>query len=198
MPATFSMTMDKFTPEFVEELRAKYGSAEVQITVKPMADSALLSEQEFWALIALLNWEEQGDDDAVLAPLIQALAQLPESKIYLFQERLAEQLHRLDARRFAEQYPNYPDAFSVDGFLYDRLCVVANGRAAYEAVLADPSLMPTELSFEPLLYAADQAYLLKTGKKMGYVPTVSAEEIETTYIEAHRKKHGAKPRGNRK
>lgn len=25
-----------------------------------------------------------------------------------------------------------------------------------------------------------------------------AEEIETTYIEAYRKKHGAKPRGNRK
>jgi hypothetical protein len=63
----------------------------------------------------------------------------------------------------------------VDGFLYDRLCVVANGKATYEAVLEDPTRMPTEVSFEPLLYVASQAYELKTGNTFDYQPTVSYE-----------------------
>jgi hypothetical protein len=42
-----------------------------------------------------------------------------------------------------------------------------------------------DLSFEPLLYLADRAYQLKTGREFEYSPTLSYET-----------KNGRKPRGN--
>ena len=174
MPATFTITIDRLNEALIKELKEKYRGAELEITVRQQEEASLLSEDEFWSLIDQLDWQQE-TDDAITAPLVQALTGLSVSKIFGFQERLAEKLHALDQERLARQYPDYPKRFSVDGFLYDRLCVVANGRKSYEAVINDPSLMPTAVSFEPLLYVADKAYQKKTGHAMEYLPTVSYE-----------------------
>ena len=59
--------------------------------------------------------------------------------------------------------------------MYSRCTVVASGEVAYKTVLEDPSQMPVDVDFEPLLYIASDAYTLKTGKSFEYLPTFSIE-----------------------
>jgi hypothetical protein len=72
----------------------------------------------------------------------------------------------------ANEKENY---LSVDDFLYARCAVVANGKAFYENVLNNPSEMPTDLTFEPLLYIAMHAYKRKTGKEFMLAPAFNYE-----------------------
>ncbi|PSR11932.1 MAG: hypothetical protein DA408_13525 [Bacteroidetes bacterium] len=174
MSATIKILVDRIDESFLEDLKEKYAGAELEITVHREGNPALLQEEEFWAIIDHLAWDET-EDKAIVEPVISLLSTLPLSKIYSFQEILAEKLFQLDQAKFARQFPGYPDALSVDGFLYDRLCVVANGKEKYDAVLRNPTLMPTDVSFEPLLDVANQAFLRKTGKAMVFVPTFNYE-----------------------
>ena len=85
-----------------------------------------------------------------------------------FQNILAAKLYALDGRAWAREsgseiWSGEPDKVSEDDFLYARLAVVANGRAFYEGVLADPAQMPKDRQFEPLMYVASKAYEHKTG-----------------------------------
>jgi hypothetical protein len=127
-----------------------------------------LDETTFWDLIAKLDWDQEGDDEKVVEPVVTALAGLPDSAIAGFQNNLASKLYALDGRAWAREsgsgiWWGEPDKLSVDGFLYARLAVVANGRAFYESVLGDPTSMPKDGEFESLLYVASKAYERKTG-----------------------------------
>jgi len=127
-----------------------------------------MDDGAFWGLIEKLDWRGDGDDDAVVEPLIRALALLPDAEIGSFQEILARKLYDLDGRAWAREagdeiWLGEPDQLSVDGFLDARCAVVARGRDAYDAVRADPTQMPKNASFESLLYAASTAYERKTG-----------------------------------
>lgn len=63
-----------------------------------------------------------------------------------------------------------------DGFLYARCAVLANGKDFYDKILNQPDLMPQEISFEPILYLAEHAYRLKTGKDdYDYLPGICYE-----------------------
>jgi hypothetical protein len=122
----------------------------------------------FWAVIDLLDWSHDGDDERVIKPVVERLASLPDAEIGSFHEILAQRLYDLDGRQWAREsgsdiWHGEPDRLSVDGFLYARSAVVASGRAAYEAVLADPTRMPKNAAFETLLYVASTAYERKTG-----------------------------------
>jgi hypothetical protein len=122
----------------------------------------------FWGMIDKLDWRHEDDDDAVVEPLVRAIALLPDAEIGSFHEILAQKLYDLDGRAWAREsgsdiWHGDPDRLSVDGFLYARSAVVARGRAAYEAVHADPTLMPKNAEFETLLYVASTAYERKTG-----------------------------------
>src|SRR5690242_4753322 len=117
-----------------------------------------MNEDAFWSLIAQLDWDEAGDDDAVLEPAVEALAAMEEKDIFKFEDMLAEKLHALDTREHCracyagELDPdNGDDYISADDFLYARCVVVANGREFFEAVRADPTQMPQEMEFEALL-----------------------------------------------
>jgi hypothetical protein len=122
----------------------------------------------FWSLIDKLDWGQEDDDDAVVEPLVRALALLPDAEIGSFQETLAQKLYDLDGRAWArasgdEIWFGEPDRLSVDSFLYARCAVVARGQDAYGAVRADPTQMPKNAEFESLLYVAATAYERKTG-----------------------------------
>ena len=125
-----------------------------------------MDEATFWSLIDRFDWSKEEDDD-IIEPAVVALALLPDSQIADFQEILARKLYALDGRAWArnsgESWWGEPDRLSVDGFLYARCLVVANGREFYEAVLADPAAMPKDADFEPLLRLAADAYDRKTG-----------------------------------
>ncbi|HEV8545692.1 MAG TPA: DUF4240 domain-containing protein [Candidatus Limnocylindrales bacterium] len=127
-----------------------------------------MDETTFWDLIAKLDWSREGDDENVVEPVVTALAALPDSAIAAFQNNLASKLYALDGRAWARKsgsgiWWGEPDKLSVDGFLYARLAVVANGRAFYQSVLGDPTAMPKDVEFESLLYVASKAYERKTG-----------------------------------
>lgn len=142
-----------------------------------------VDETTFWEFIAKLAWKHEGDDDKVVAPVVRALAALPEAEIAAFQDILTAKLFALDGRAWAPQsgksvWWGDPDFLSVDSFLYSRCAVVANGRDFYGAVLIDPSQMPKDIEFESLLYVAPTAYERKTGSS-GDAVRALADNYET-------------------
>ena len=127
-----------------------------------------MDEATFWSLIDRFDWSKDEDDDAIIEPAVLALALLPDSQIQGFQQMLARKLYALDGRAWAresgpEMWFGDPDRVAVDGFLYARGLVVANGREFYESVLADPTTFPKDADFEAILMLAADAYDRKTG-----------------------------------
>jgi len=131
----------------------------------------LKNDAFFWEMIGYLDWEKS-DNEQIVRPLLQKLSQATLMDIFTFEEQLAQKLFFLDKRIFAQNF----DSFSVDIFLYVRACVVANGKDFYEYICQNPQKMPTDLTFESLLYVAKRAYFEKTGRHfLPYAPTVSYE-----------------------
>lgn len=144
-----------------------------------------MNESTFWDIIALFDWDETGDDDAVLEPSVQALAALDDEAIFAFDDILAGKLHALDTREHCrtcyagELDPDDGDDYiSADDFLYSRCVVVANGRDYFNAVLSDPANMPQDMEFESLLSLPASAYELKTGREYEHLTPVSYESFQ--------------------
>jgi hypothetical protein len=144
-----------------------------------------MNENEFWEIIALFDWEQTGDDDAVLEPATNALAAMSTAAICAFDDLLSERLHALDTRAHCkacyegELDPDDGDDYiSADDFLYSRCVVVANGREFFEAVLANPAEMPQGMEFESILYLAGNAFEQKTGDEYDHVTAVSHESFQ--------------------
>ena len=177
MNTAIKMPLHSLNPLVVKDLQAKYPTATVSIEAEVPVESLAMDEKQFWGIIDLLDWGRKNSAD-IVAPALEALGRFSEADIFQFDQILAEKLHALDGEAFAEQLGWGTDGrhFSVDGFLYARCCAVANGKAFYEKVLNKPSLMPKELTFEPLLYLAEKAHQLKTGTdSYDFLPTVSYE-----------------------
>lgn len=125
-----------------------------------------MNEEKFWQLMEKVDREalEDGDADAAVEPLTEALARLPVKDIKGFEECLAQALYQLDGKLFADHAG--ASGKSADGFLYARCFVVGSGKAAYDSVLADPALMPAQTDewLEELLSVAPEAWSDKTGR----------------------------------
>lgn len=164
----------------IRDLKEKYPEAEISVALHQDRNKAPLSEAYFWEIISLLDWSKADDDAAIVEPAKARLAAGPVRHIFEFADLLSEKLYALDGRKYAMYIGEdawAPDRyFSVDNFLYARCCVVANGKDMYEKVIADPTQMPKDLTFEELLYIPSAAYERKTGKHYDYT---SAYPIET-------------------
>lgn len=178
MDTAITMPLRSLNPSVVQDLQEKYPGAVVRIDTEIPAENTGMDEEQFWDIIALLDWGRKRTED-IVAPAIQALSQHPEVDIFRFEDLLAQKLFALDGAEFAKPlgWDNAESPyFSVDVFLYARCCAVANGKAFYEKVLNDPSMMPKEHTFEPLLYLAEKAHRLKTGTdRYDYLPALSYE-----------------------
>jgi hypothetical protein len=62
-----------------------------------------VTNDKFWLLIALLDWDMSGDDEAVVEPAVAALSQRSIEDIEAFEGLLAEKLHALDTEAHARQ-----------------------------------------------------------------------------------------------
>lgn len=160
--------------------------ADTDAPVPPLPEvvESALSVEDFWAIIALFDWDETGDDEAVLQPAADALAARPVEDIFGFTDLLAQYLFALDTREHAryaylgELDPdNGDDYISSDDFLYMRCAVVANGRDFTASVIADPTQMPSDVEFESLVYLADVAYEEKVGEVYEHDSDVSYESF---------------------
>lgn len=166
--------------QFLQQLRAQYTDQELEIAFwlspKSINKSAHkhLSEDQFWQLINLLDWEKTGDSNAVIEPLVASLSTRSIEAIQTFEDRLSEKLYLLDGEQYAQHTGDnaYKDGreFSVDTFLYARCCVIANGQEFYKSVLDNPLEMPKNLTFSALLRVASTAYLRKTNTIFKYQP----------------------------
>ncbi len=170
MTTIIKIKSSDFNTQFLKEFQEKYSDRDIEISISPSKKS-LLDEALFWEIIGCLDWEQE-EDENIIKSAIQKLATYPIHYIYLFQDILSEKLYLLDTKEYAlyigEDSWKKGTYFSVDNFLYTRCCVVANGKEAYETILNNPSEMPKDLTFEPLLSLASEAYQLKTGKIFNY------------------------------
>lgn len=122
-------------------------------------------EDDFWSLIT--HMQGQTDEDAI-GRLTAALERRPAKEAAAFQERLARVLYELDREVLADQPVRFlgdppdedPIPLSDDSFLYLRAGIVVAGRAAYERVLADPTVLATGEwdECEDLLYVAEEVF----------------------------------------
>lgn len=138
-----------------------------------------MDEAVFWLLLSLLNWDATGNDDAVVAPVVEELSKKSVEEIHAFRDVLAEKLYLLDTKGHAKEIGEgsftEEGYFSVDQFLYARCVVVANGKDLYETVLKSPSSFPKDMEFEALLYIVHAAYEKKTGLQYDGVTKLSYE-----------------------
>lgn len=183
MNTAIKMPLRLLSPVVVKDLQGKYPEAIVSIETGKPEQYAGMDEDQFWNIISLFDWGRKRSED-IVAPAVEALSRFPEQDIFRFDQILAEKLFALDGEAFAK-YLGWSSTgkqhFSVDGFLYARCCAVANGRAFFEKVLKDPSNMPKELTFEPLLYIAEKAHRLKTGSDhYDFLPSVSYETFSNS------------------
>lgn len=121
-----------------------------------------------------------GDDEDAMRPLVAELASCPVEDILGFEERLADYLYQLDGEDYAREigvgaYGDAEQHFSIDRFLHARCCVVARGRNFYMQVRRQPSRMPKDSAFEPLLSAAPDAFQARTGEPWAHVSHRSYE-----------------------
>jgi hypothetical protein len=178
MTRVLNMSLEELSNQRINDLKAAFGgAAEVEIRLREDSPAdELFSEAEFWELIERIDWPCKRPEEQT-APLVKALADMPVSSICLFADRLSKCLHDLDTRAHAMAYAaNEPEGFiSADDFLYARCAVVAEGKAYYEKVRNDPSHMPDEIVFEPLLYVADDAFEMKMGTEFNYRPAYTYE-----------------------
>ena len=178
MAQTIHISVDNLNVHFLDNIKEKYPNASLEIKVKSNNKEGL-QENEFWKIIDLLDWSEK-EDTLIIKPAIDALANKKMRHIYEFQDLLSEKLFLLDTKLHAQNigedaYVNESTFFSVDGFLYARCCVVANGKTTYETILKYPTKMPKDYTFEAILGIANKAYHLKTGKNFKYVPKFNIE-----------------------
>ncbi|MFZ4633589.1 MAG: DUF4240 domain-containing protein [Saprospiraceae bacterium] len=161
------------------EWQKQYPKADLIVSLHDEMPTMGMDEDRFWQLIGLLDWSKEGDDKAVVEPIVEILTHSSFTDIYGFHDQLSAKLFALDQQLFATQIGEdayKPDAFfSVDNFLYARACAVANGRNFYESVLTNPTLMPKDLTFEALIHIASDAYRRKTGNHFEYFPVYNIE-----------------------
>ncbi len=178
MTTILKVSAQDLDSQFFQELGEKISdSTEIEIHIsEKTAKQELFTDQEFWQIIAALNWSKK-ESDAIMAPAVKQLAAMPIVNIYLFADKLSEKLYQLDTRAHGNAYlaNEGDDYLSVDDFLYIRCAVVAEGEEYFERVKANPAEFPAEITFESLLSLARKAYEMKTGREFDYHSTVSYE-----------------------
>jgi hypothetical protein len=175
MTAKISLPISDLNEDFLQQLKKQYGEhTRLDIQVVEMDETPSLSEDDFWQIIALLKPAAK-DKEERIAAAVNHLATLPTKHIYQFEDLLAEKLFSLDtAAHAAVAYPDN-SYLSVDGFLYLRAGVVAEGLAVYQRALDNPASLNKEADFEPLLSLAALAYQQKTGRIFNYISPISYE-----------------------
>lgn len=159
-------------------------SRNVIVTFLDEESSAVLDEDYFWDLMDLIDWNQETDSE-ILSNLLDRLVSLSPENICQFKEILSEKLFYLDTKEHArhigeDSYRENSSSFSPDIFLFTRALVVAKGKDFYARVLSSPKLMPKNSDFEAILYLASEAYKIKTGKDMNYVPKYIPETFSNT------------------
>jgi hypothetical protein len=187
MTTLLEMPLSDVSSSTIHDLQIKYpNGAILRVDVTDVLNNKAMDDTQFWEIIALLDWRTL-NSTAILAPAVKVLSTFSEIDIQIFHNIMNAKLYALDGRRFAEQLGGNKFSldnkkhFSVDGFLYSRCCVVANGKNFYDTVLNNPTKMPKQYTFESLLYLPKEAWQLKTKKdSYDYYPEIWSETFSNS------------------
>ena len=125
------------------------------------------------------NWDFEGNDDKVLAPVITYLAEQGDEAIFLFDDLMSELLYHLDTRELAEQCKNVSGFTSGDGFLYSRCVALINGPGYYKEAENGKQKNMWDMEFESILYVPQKAWQVKYGENEEEYPHIPPLSFET-------------------
>lgn len=117
--------------------------------------------QLFWSTMELCDWDNEGDDDKVLKPVIEYLSCQSDSVIFEFDDLMSELLYNLDTKELADQCKKSDPLMCDDSFLYSRCVALINGCDYYEKVKQGKEKSLWDMEFEALLYVPQEAWALK-------------------------------------
>lgn len=118
----------------------------------------------------LCDWDYEGDDDRVLAPVIESLKEKDDDMIFKFHDLMSELLYKLDTKKLVYQCEKAEPYMSDDSFLYSRCVALINGPEYYIEAKSGKKEEIWDMEFESLLYVPQKAWALKHGKDVNEYP----------------------------
>ena len=182
MTNVLNYPLHNISPQTLRDLQEHYPNASVQIQLSETPQRGGLAESDFWDLIEQLDWSQEGNDTAVIEPVVQALTKAPLRHIYDFADILSHKLYLLDTEIYVDAHKDIlNDAdFVADRFLYIRCCIVANGFSFFKHIQQNPTEMPIDTLFAPLLRIPNEAYRRKVGKPLAHIWAYPIETFSNT------------------
>lgn len=138
-----------------------------------------MNEKEFWKVMDKADWSSQGDDDKVLAPVIDVLAKLSDEEIFGFEDVMSKLLYDIDSQEIALQLYGPELHFSEDLFLYQRCVALVNGAKYYKKILTGKEKLDPGKEFEAILYVPHRAWAQKHQADSGDYPHFPEISYET-------------------
>ena len=126
----------------------------------------------FWKIMELCDWSFEGNDDKVLAPVIEFLSNKDDDFIFNFDDTLYSLLHELYTEKLLEQYKEKSSYVSDDDFLYSRCVALINGKKYFDGIKKGIINFPADMEFESLLYVAQNAWAKKHNTESNEYPHI--------------------------
>lgn len=134
------------------------GEGKPPIWIQPIIEKGSMHDLDFFHFTDMLDWSKQGDDDAVLEPLVSFLSQYGDNVIFAFEDKMTELLYTLDSYEIAKPLIEKWGHISSDGFLYARCTALINGKPYYNAILKGKKKLSADKEFESILYVPMNAW----------------------------------------
>ena len=137
-----------------------------------------MNEKEFWKILDKLDWNNEGDDDLVLKPVIKYRSKLKDEEIFAFHEIMSKLLFNIDGKAWAKDIYKDFSNYSDDDFLYTRCVAIVNGEKYYNSIKNRKKKLNQDLEFESILYVPEEACNLKHKDDLNeyeYIPKYNYE-----------------------
>lgn len=134
------------------------GEGKPPIFVQAIIDNKQMSAIDFFHITDMyMNWDEEGDDELVLEPLVNFLARWGDDLIFAFDDRMAQLLYDIDTKAIATKaYKN--EDISSDMFLYNRCVALINSKSFYNQICNGKRKLDKDVEFESILYVPARAW----------------------------------------
>lgn len=133
----------------------------------------------FWNTMERCDWTKEGDDGAVLAPVLDYLAGQDDQQIFQFDDQMSQLLYDLDTKALADACRNADPLMSDDSFLYSRCVALINGPVYYEKVRNGKEKSLWQMEFEALLFLPRRAWAKKHCRDEDEYPHLPPLSFET-------------------
>lgn len=138
-----------------------------------------MKKNQFWKVIKMLDWSKEGNDDEVLAPVVQYLSEQTDEEIFEFENIMSKLLYDIDSKKIAMQLYGTSEQFSADEFLYQRCVAVVNGQGYYSSILYGGIKLNKDLEFEAVLYVPIKAWAKKHKQDTSNYPHIPETSYES-------------------